>query len=58
MTRGRTRVVKWVWRAGAEVIEEGEPSRREMTVMRGEAVEVEVVEGGWRAIKAIKGREK
>lgn len=45
-------------RAGAEVVEEGEPSRREMMVMRGEEVEVEVVEGGWRATKAMKGRVK
>ena len=58
MTRGRTRVVSWVRRAGAEVVEEGEPSRREMMVMRGEEVEVEVVEGGWRATKAMKGRVK
>lgn len=37
-----------------------EPSRREMTVMRGEAVEAapEVVERGWGAMKQTKGREK
>lgn len=46
----------WLRRVAAEVVVEGEPSRREMTDMRGEEEEAELG-GGWRAMKAMNGRE-
>jgi hypothetical protein len=55
-----TTVVKWEQMDAAEVAVEGEPSRREMTVMRGELDDEERDPagdaGGWSEMKAMNGK--
>ena len=60
MTRGITTVVKCVQIEAADVAIEGDPSSREMTVIRGDEDDElrapAAVEGGCSEIKATKGR--